>query len=559
MPLIDSGDINGILYYVMPFIEGESLRARLGSGEALSIDESLTIAKEVAAALEYAHGRGVVHRDVKPENILLSSGIALVVDFGIARAIWRSDEEGLTETGLAIGTPAYLSPEQAAGEPHVDGRSDIYSLSCVVYEMLSGSPPFAGRSGRAIIASHILDSPPNLERLRPDIPLGVARAVKRALAKDPEHRFARPCDFIASMHDSNAHITSSRNRRKGAGGWAGRHPVTVALLVALFLTFAWTAARSAADVEQSGLIVSLPQYLSAWIALMFGVWFLFEKAEESVTPQVRQTVSRWLMKLDVAAAVRTWPSSFLRIFDSVFGRRHLSLRCFLRSSLVSLASVTILTMIWLSLLGVSLNEIIGPTVLWRSSYWARGAIVMPLFVALPFMLCFNLLVDYVSLLETRYVLGILADVRSRSRTAALLTVDILATGVVWIVFWLVAVVPAIGLGLIIGDNYQGDLYHGALLAFWTGWDVVAGDLDGVIRGNFTNGATFFYSTFVTSFWLWLYVGTSLLVRASGPVGKVVSVAKHGLDLEERPIAALGLVAILLVTIAFACGLLVILW
>src|SRR4029079_7850435 len=156
LPLYDSGDTSGILYYVMPLVEGESLRERLTRQKQLPIDEALMIAREVGDALGYAHQRGVIHRDIKPENILLEGGHAVVADFGIARALSAAGAERLTGTGIAIGTPTYMSPEQAAGDPNLDGRSDLYSLGCVLYEMLGGQPPFTGPTTEAIVRQHML-------------------------------------------------------------------------------------------------------------------------------------------------------------------------------------------------------------------------------------------------------------------------------------------------------------------------------------------------------------------------------------------------------------------
>jgi len=158
LPLYDSGsvgDSTGLLYYVMPYVEGESLRDRLAREKQLSVDDALQISREVADALSYAHSRGVVHRDIKPENILIQSGHAVVADFGIARAIDRAGGESLTATGMALGTPAYMSPEQAAGSRDLDGRSDLYSLACVLYEMLAGEAPFTGPTVESLVHQHL--------------------------------------------------------------------------------------------------------------------------------------------------------------------------------------------------------------------------------------------------------------------------------------------------------------------------------------------------------------------------------------------------------------------
>src|SRR5213595_2873204 len=167
LPLYDSGAAAGLLYYVMPYVEGESLRDRLAREKQLSQEDALRIATEVAGALAYAHSHGIVHRDIKPENIMLSGGTAVVADFGIARALSAAGEgRPLTQTGTVIGTPAYMSPEQATGNAEIDGRSDEYSLACVTYEMLVGEPPFTGPTAQAIMARHSLDhvSPPSIVR-----------------------------------------------------------------------------------------------------------------------------------------------------------------------------------------------------------------------------------------------------------------------------------------------------------------------------------------------------------------------------------------------------------
>jgi hypothetical protein len=199
LALYDSGEFQGLPYYVMPYVAGETLRDRLEREKQLSVDEALRLTREVAEALGYAHSLGVVHRDIKPANILLSEGHALVADFGIARALSVAGGEHLTATGLAIGTPAYMSPEQA-GEPEaVDGRSDLYSLGCVLFEMLAGEPPFTGRTAQAILARHMGERPPSLMVVRPNLPETVVHAVERALAKVPADRFPTVADFIRAL------------------------------------------------------------------------------------------------------------------------------------------------------------------------------------------------------------------------------------------------------------------------------------------------------------------------------------------------------------------------
>jgi tetratricopeptide (TPR) repeat protein/predicted Ser/Thr protein kinase len=188
LPLYDSGQADGLLYYVMPYIEGESLRDRLNRGRQLTMEETLRIARGVIEALAHAHSRGVVHRDIKPENILLHAGHSVVSDFGVARAVSEAGGTTLTETGFAIGTPSYMSPEQALGDSDVDARTDLYAIGVVAYEVLAGQPPFVRASSRQVIAAHISEAPRAISELRPEVPKPFAEVVMRCLEKDPERR-----------------------------------------------------------------------------------------------------------------------------------------------------------------------------------------------------------------------------------------------------------------------------------------------------------------------------------------------------------------------------------
>ncbi|HEY6223522.1 MAG TPA: protein kinase, partial [Gemmatimonadales bacterium] len=214
--LIDSGEVGGTAYYVMPFVEGESLRDRLTREKQLPVDEAVQIAREVAQALDYAHRHHVVHRDIKPENILLHEGQALVADFGIALAVSRSDGgTRMTETGMSLGTPHYMAPEQAMGEREITAKADVYALGCVLYEMLAGEPPFTGPTAQAIVARVMTEEPRSLTLQRKTIPPHVEAAVQTALAKLPADRFAGAAQFAEALAGASQ-FTGTPPRAGGA-------------------------------------------------------------------------------------------------------------------------------------------------------------------------------------------------------------------------------------------------------------------------------------------------------------------------------------------------------
>jgi serine/threonine-protein kinase len=204
LPLLDSGDADGLLYYVMPLVTGETLRARLERERQLPVDDAVLIAREVADAVGYAHGLGVIHRDIKPENILLQGGHALVADFGIALAVQTAAGQRMTQTGLSLGTPQYMSPEQAMGERGIDARSDVYALGAVTYEMLVGEPPFTGPSVQAIVARLLTEEPRRISAQRKAVPEHLEAAVMHALEKLPADRFATAAGFGAALADGSA-------------------------------------------------------------------------------------------------------------------------------------------------------------------------------------------------------------------------------------------------------------------------------------------------------------------------------------------------------------------
>src|SRR4026209_1432619 len=189
LPLHDSGALDGFLYYVMPYVEGESLRERLDREEYLPIEEAVNLTRGIASALDSAHRQGIVHRDIKPENLMLYEGEEMVMDFGIAKALSAAGLETLTQTGMMVGTPAYVSPEQAAGETNLDGRSDQYSLACVVYEMLSGHRPFSGNTPQATLAKRFTESVKPIREVRSSIPENVEKALTKAMSTETEGRF----------------------------------------------------------------------------------------------------------------------------------------------------------------------------------------------------------------------------------------------------------------------------------------------------------------------------------------------------------------------------------
>jgi eukaryotic-like serine/threonine-protein kinase len=252
VPLYDSGEVHldgaatdgspQPLYYVMPVLEGESLRDRLAREGQLPIDTALRIAREVAEALAHAHARGVIHRDIKPDNIYIENGHAVVADFGIARAVIVAGGERITQTGMSVGTPLYMSPEQAAGENDLDARSDQYSLACVLYEMLAGQPPFTGPNAMAIARQHLIAAAPPITNLRAGVPATVAAALARGLAKTPADRFEQMSQFAMALSAGANASPSSRHTRTRTVGVAGVAAVAIAALSLLM----W---RRHADVQ----------------------------------------------------------------------------------------------------------------------------------------------------------------------------------------------------------------------------------------------------------------------------------------------------------------------
>ena len=262
LPLFDSGQADGQLYYVMPFVEGESLRGRLHRERQLPIEEAVRLSREVASALDYAHRHGVIHRDIKPENILVHDGQAVVADFGIALAVTNAGGGRLTQTGLSLGTPQYMSPEQATGERDIDARSDVYSLGAVTYEMLTGEAPFTGPTAQAIVAKVITTDPARLVTQRKLIPPHVEAAVLKALEKMPADRFASAAEYARALGDttfettkvarSAVSVSTAHSRR-----WKTATFALAGLAVALSGILAWKSTRPARPLPVSRYSVVL--------------------------------------------------------------------------------------------------------------------------------------------------------------------------------------------------------------------------------------------------------------------------------------------------------------
>ena len=272
LPLFDSGEANGLLYYVMPFLEGESLRTRLEREQQLPIEDAVRIATGIANALSYAHAHGVIHRDLKPENVLLQHGQPIVLDFGIALAVRNAAEGRRTQTGISVGTPQYMSPEQAAGEKHIDARADIYALGALTYEMLAGEAPHTGPSAQAIITKVMSAEPRPVTASRPSVPPYIASAVQRALARVPADRFPSAAEFARALEHNAAGMAVTASppgsiaspgtvvdlpaARGSDARWAVGGLVIAALASALAV---WALFRPVPDRPSRQLVVNLPQ------------------------------------------------------------------------------------------------------------------------------------------------------------------------------------------------------------------------------------------------------------------------------------------------------------
>src|ERR1019366_6775178 len=269
VPILTAGESQGLPFYTMPFVKGDSLRARLAKSGELSVNESMHILRDIASALAYAHGEGVVHRDIKPENVILSGGVAVVTDFGVAKAMDLAitggghQRTGLTSLGIALGTPAYMAPEQATADPHVDHRADIYAFGCVAYEMLAGSSPFAGRPLQQLLAAHVTETPESLARRRPNMPPALSELVMKCLEKRAGDRPQSAEALIAAL---DAIGTPS-------GGTAP------------------TEARLAAHVRSHRTAVALGVGVVA-LAAIAGIWFLTRPVQSALALGKQEQVDR---------------------------------------------------------------------------------------------------------------------------------------------------------------------------------------------------------------------------------------------------------------------------
>jgi eukaryotic-like serine/threonine-protein kinase len=313
-PLYDSGEAAGLLYYVMPVVEGESLRRKLERERQLGLEEALAIVRAVAAGLDYAHEHNVVHRDIKPENILLHRGVAQIADFGIAGAIEQAGGERLTATGTSLGTPAYMSPEQAAGDRIVGPASDVYSLATVLYEMLAGDPPFTGSNVQAVVARVLLDPPPRLSQLRHGLPPELYAAVDRALSKVPGDRFARAGDLVAALAPAGPQTTPApATPAPGAPAAAtpGPGPDAASPAPAARLEQLWLALG-----DRYRLVRELGSGGMATVFLARDLRHGRDVAIKVLRPEVAATigVDRFLREIRIAAAL-THPN-ILPLFDS---------------------------------------------------------------------------------------------------------------------------------------------------------------------------------------------------------------------------------------------------
>jgi len=277
LPLFDSGTADGFLFYVMPFVQGETLRDRLNRETQLGVDDAVRITVDVTDALQYAHEHGVIHRDIKPENILLANGRPMVADFGIALAVSAAAGGRMTETGLSLGTPHYMSPEQATADKDITGRSDIYSLASVLYESLAGDPPHTGASAQAIIMKIIAEPVQRVTALRKNVPDNVADALEKGIEKLPADRFATASEFAEALKNPSFRVAGTGARSALAAAAGARSPLVLALaattVVATGLAaWGWMRPQPVPPLRRYSMVTTGEEAVSSAVPVLGGWW-----------------------------------------------------------------------------------------------------------------------------------------------------------------------------------------------------------------------------------------------------------------------------------------------
>jgi eukaryotic-like serine/threonine-protein kinase len=328
LPLFDSGEAEGLLFYVMPYVEGESLRARLMREKQLPVDEAIRIATAIASALDYAHRHGVIHRDLKPDNVLLHEGQPLIADFGIALAVSKAGGDRITQTGLSLGTPQYMSPEQATGDRAIDGRTDIYSLGAMLYEMLAGDPPYIGSTAQAIIAKVLTEKPRSVRSARSTVPVHVDAALEHALEKLPADRFATAREFADALEGRGARVLMSSHAPEPAerirGVAAGRRRwmrepavfalATVALIASALAIWGWTRRHPTTDGTPARFVLTTPpdaQFDNTYAPLAIshdGKTIVFRAVTSSGVQLVRRSIDQLDVKPIAGTTDGGWPA-----------------------------------------------------------------------------------------------------------------------------------------------------------------------------------------------------------------------------------------------------------